>query len=457
MNKNFVVYDTETSDRNPFFCQIFQLAAVLTDSNLNPIDSFDIRSKRLPHILPSPGALLVNGLNPNSLDQAQYTNYEFAGEVRQRFLEWSPAITFGYNSFGFDEKCLRSLFYQNLYPPYLTQLGGNSRIDILPLAQAAEILYPSVLIYPINQKGKSSKKLEDIAPANGFNQHNAHDALGDVEATLHIARLIKTRAPILWETALNAKTRSEANERSQRGPLIYIHDNNYGHPITFPAMMIGKVHDGRDLLLADLRFDAPDITAVDSEKLFKGPSRYCRVIKLGEAPLIFLPEEFEAMPHGLVWNSYEINGRMQAWRSIMDEADIPGIYAACQTPFEIALHPEAAIYENFEAFNSDAMAMEAFHNAKPENRGHAAVNLTDQRFQTFAKRIIFDNFSELLTGAERASYRQAIKERLRREDDVPWVTLNKALIEANTLMTTRPDQRSAIERIISFMTDEIEI
>ena len=217
MNKNFVVYDTETSDRNPFFCQIFQLAAVLTDSNLNPIDSFDIRSKRLPHILPSPGALLVNGLNPNSLDQAQYTNYEFAGEVRQRFLEWSPAITFGYNSFGFDEKCLRSLFYQNLYPPYLTQLGGNSRIDILPLAQAAEILYPSVLIYPINQKGKSSKKLEDIAPANGFNQHNAHDALGDVEATLHIARLIKTRAPILWETALNAKTRSEANERSQAG------------------------------------------------------------------------------------------------------------------------------------------------------------------------------------------------------------------------------------------------
>ena len=457
MNSNFIVYDTETSDSDPFFCQIFQLAAVLTDSDFNPIDSFDIRSKRSPHILPSPGALLVNGLNPNSLDQAQYTNYEFAGEVRQRFLEWSPAITFGYNSFGFDEKCLRSLFYQNLYPPYLTQLGGNSRIDILPLGQAAEILYPNVLIYPLNQKGKTSKKLEDVAPANGFNQHNAHDALGDVEATLHIARLIKTRAPILWEAAVNAKTRSDANERSRRAPLIYIHDRNYGHPITFPSMVIGKVYDGRDLLVADLRFDAPDIAAVDSEKLFKGPSRYCRVVKLGEAPLIFLPEEFEAMPHGLVWNSHEINGRIRAWRSIMDATDIPSIHAACQTPFETAIHPEAAIYENFDAFNSDAMAIEAFHDAPPENKVHAAGNLTDPRFQTFAKRIIFDNFPELLTRAERASYRQAIKERLRREDDVPWVTATKALLEANKLMTTRPDRRSAIERIISFIKNEIEI
>ena len=54
MQQNFLFYDTETSDRDPFFGQIFQLAAVLTDADLNPIDSFDIRSNRLPHILPSP-------------------------------------------------------------------------------------------------------------------------------------------------------------------------------------------------------------------------------------------------------------------------------------------------------------------------------------------------------------------------------------------------------------------
>ena len=120
MQQNFLFYDTETSDRDPFFSQIFQLAAVLTDADLNPIDSFDIRSKRLPQILPSSGALLFNGLDPSSLDQAPHTKYEFAGEVRRRFMAWTPAVTCGYNNFGFDEKCLRSLFYQNLYTPYIT-------------------------------------------------------------------------------------------------------------------------------------------------------------------------------------------------------------------------------------------------------------------------------------------------------------------------------------------------
>ena len=65
--QNFIFYDTETSDRDPFFGQIYQLAAVLTDADLNSIDSFDLRSKRLPHVLPSPGALLVNGLDPPPL------------------------------------------------------------------------------------------------------------------------------------------------------------------------------------------------------------------------------------------------------------------------------------------------------------------------------------------------------------------------------------------------------
>ena len=220
MSQTFIFYDTETSDRDPFFGQIYQLAAVLTDSDLNPIDSFDLRSKRLPHVLPSPGALLVNGLDPSSLDQAQYSNYEFAGEVRRRFIEWTPSIICGYNSFGFDEKCLRSLFYQNLYPPYFTQLEGISRIDILPLTQAAELLYPSALEYPLNDKGKTSKKLEHVAPANGFEEHNAHDALGDVEATIYVARLIKSRAPVLWEAAIEARARRQAAAKAYQFRLF---------------------------------------------------------------------------------------------------------------------------------------------------------------------------------------------------------------------------------------------
>ena len=415
MQQNFLFYDTETSDRDPFFGQIFQLAAVLTDADLNPIDSFDIRSKRLPQILPSPGALLVNGLDPASLDQAPYTNYEFAGEVRRRFMAWTPAITCGYNSFGFDEKCLRSLFYQNLYPPYITQLDGNSRIDILPLTQATEILYPDALVFPLNDKGKTSKKLEHVAPANGFEEHNAHDALGDVEATIHVARLIKARAPVLWQAALAARTKRDATARATRQPLIYVQSRS----TLFPAMLIGRVHNGRDLLVADLRFDAPDIASTNPNKLFKGPDQYCRVIKPGEAPLIFSPEEFSAMPHGLSWDASDIEARMRAWQAIAKE--------------------------------EDTAAMRAFHDAAPAEKPQAMERLTDKRFRSFAKRIIFDNFPELITGADKAAYGRAIAERLNREDDVPWVTVAKALEDGAKLLASNPDRRDEIDRITAFI------
>ena len=126
----FIFYDTETSGLDKNFGQIFQFAAVLTDNELSVIDKFEIRSRRMPQIVPEPSALLVTGINPETLDQAEYSYYEFATKIRDKILEWSPAIVCGYNTFSFDEHFMRSMFYQNLYPPYLTQINGNSRLDI---------------------------------------------------------------------------------------------------------------------------------------------------------------------------------------------------------------------------------------------------------------------------------------------------------------------------------------
>jgi exodeoxyribonuclease-1 len=56
---NYVFYDTETSGLNKYFGQIFQFAAILTDENFVILDQFEVRSRRMPHIVPDPGAMLV--------------------------------------------------------------------------------------------------------------------------------------------------------------------------------------------------------------------------------------------------------------------------------------------------------------------------------------------------------------------------------------------------------------
>ena len=147
-------------------------------------------------------------------------------------------------------------------------------------------------------------------------------------------------------------------------------------------MLIGRVHNGRDLLVADLRFEAPDIASTSPNKLFKGPNHYCRVIKPGEAPLIFSPEEFAAMPHGLSWDASDIEARMRAWQVIAIEEDMSAMHAEWQTPFEPAEHPEGAIYEDFPAFDRDAAAMRAFHDT-PAEKPQAMERFTDNASALF--------------------------------------------------------------------------
>ncbi len=68
------------------FGQIFQFAALLTDENFCIIEEIKIRSRRMPHIVPSPGALLVTGVSPLALDQAEFSYYEFSSRISNKLL-----------------------------------------------------------------------------------------------------------------------------------------------------------------------------------------------------------------------------------------------------------------------------------------------------------------------------------------------------------------------------------
>ena len=145
---------------------------------------------------------------------------------------------------------------------------------------------------------------------------------------------------------------------------------------------------------------------------------------------------------------------MRAWQTIQAEEHVPAIHAEWQTPFEPAEHPEGAIYENFPAFDRDAAAMRAFHDAAPAEKLQAMARLTDKRFRSFARRIIFDNFPELITDADKAAYDRAITERLNREDDVPWVTVTKALKDAEALLNMHPERREEIKNIVDYLKNK---
>ena len=142
----YVFYDTETTDISTAFAQILQFAAIKTDDDLNEIDRFQIRCRLLPHVVPAPKALLVTKISPEMLtDPMLPTHYEAVREIRQKLMEWSPAVFIGYNSIAFDEELLRQALFQTLHPAYLTNTNGNQRSDAMRIAHAAHIYQPNTI------------------------------------------------------------------------------------------------------------------------------------------------------------------------------------------------------------------------------------------------------------------------------------------------------------------------
>lgn len=434
MTKKFIFFDTETSGIDKYFGQIFQFAAILTDENFVVLDQFDIRSRRMPHIVPDPGAMLVTGVSPEQLEVSEYSYYEFSSFIRKKLLEWSPAIFCGYNSLNFDEPYMRSMFYQNLYDPYLSQTNGNKRIDILPIVWAAEHLFPKALKFSLNEKGKTSKKLEHVALANGFNNHNAHDAMGDVLATLHIAKILKSKVSLLWKNAISTSSRFDFNKFISNDPWVLVHDNNNGWPVTYPGVEITKIDNGRNSLFFDLRYPLQKITCNDLKKNFTGRDRPFRVIKSSNMPIVFKRNELKKIEKYENIDCVYLDSLSKEIKKSELVKKATHFYNQSKKTFDKSEYIEGQIYDNFDAYDNDKFLIEKFHNSLPIEKLSIAGQFRDKRFRSFARRIIFENFQASMRQDEINKLKMCIKKRINSDFEVPWTTADKAINECNNLL-----------------------
>jgi exodeoxyribonuclease-1 len=212
---------TETTGTSIPFDQILQFGAILTDANLNELERFEIRCRILPWVVPNPYALLTTGISPSLLtDPDLPSHFEMVGAIEGKLLEWAPARFCGYNSISFDENLLRQAFFQTLRFPYLTTTRGNGRADILTMARACAVHAPQALSFPLDEEGRRVFRLDQLAPANGFDHSNAHDAMADVEATIHIAKLIRTNGPGVWSRMLSMSSKDSAASVLESEPVL---------------------------------------------------------------------------------------------------------------------------------------------------------------------------------------------------------------------------------------------
>lgn len=214
--RTFLWYDLETFGLNPRYDRIAQAAAIRTDMDLNIIgEPILIYSRLSPDYLPAPGSCLVTGLTPQEVNSKGIPECEMIERMRNEMMV-PDTITVGYNSIKFDDECIRSTLYRNLYDPYEREYMNHcSRWDIINLVRATRDLRPDGINFStLNpETGTVSFRLTDLTAENNIDQEGAHDALVDVYATINIARLIKEKQPSLWKYALNNRGKIQVSQK----------------------------------------------------------------------------------------------------------------------------------------------------------------------------------------------------------------------------------------------------
>jgi exodeoxyribonuclease-1 len=188
----------------------------------------------------------------------------------------ADTCTAGYNSVRFDDEVTRFTLYRNLRDAYSREYGqGRSRWDLIDAVRTAYALRPEGIEWPRREDGAPSFRLEDLTRANGLEHGKAHDALGDVRATIALAQLLKERQPRLFAWLYEHRQKQAVRELislEAREPLLHISGRFGAARANLSLILPLAWHpvNGNEVICADLRRDAQlllDLPAAELRRL----------------------------------------------------------------------------------------------------------------------------------------------------------------------------------------------
>ena len=273
VSNTFFFYDLETSGLSGRDDRIMQFAGQRTDMNLETIgEPYNVLVKLNDDTLPSPEAVMVTGITPQSTQMEGLSEAEFAKLlINEIFTE--NTITVGFNNIRFDDEFIRHLLWRNFYDPYeWAWKDGRSRWDILDVIRMTRALRPDGIDWPVDKDGKATNRLELLSKQNGIEHANAHDALADVEALIAVTKLIQTKQPQLFAYMLkmrHKKAVSELVNLNDKQPFVYV-SGRFENEFDKASICIPLTSaPNSNVVVYDLRYDPTPFLDMTSDELSK--------------------------------------------------------------------------------------------------------------------------------------------------------------------------------------------
>lgn len=417
----FYFYDLETSGINARAQRIMQFAGQRTDENFEPIgEPQNWLIKLTDEILPDPEAVLLTGITPQKTFEEGYTEAEFLKLFSQEVLQ-PDTIIMGFNTIRFDDEFMRATLWRNFYDPYEWQWqDGRSRWDLLDAVRLIRALRPEGIEWPVDQKGEPTNRLELLTKANNLVHENAHDALGDVRATIALAKLLKEKQPKMFDYLLAMRGKQKVGELvslEDPKPFIYCSGRYSNKWQKTTAVLPLATGPHGSVLVYDLRQDPQELTKLSDDELQAAAfSRNeqtevlpIKSLKLNVCPALAPLGVLDTVSQQrLTLTEEEITKNYNKLRAISGFADrISKLYdkndSERKAKYGAETDADFQIYDGFVG-DEDKTKMRAVRAADATNLGDLELDFTDVRLETLLGRYKARNFLRILTSEERATW-----------------------------------------------------
>ena len=421
-------YDYETTGINPRCDRPLQMAGLRTDFDLNEIDEpVNLYCQPSDDILPHPAACAITGITPGQLAEHGLSEADFMTRVHAQ-LAAPGTCGAGYNTLRFDDEMTRYSLYRNFFDPYAREWqGGNSRWDLIDVVRAAYALRPDGIVWPMDEEGRVTLKLERLTAANGIDHGNAHEALSDVRATIALARLIREKQPKLYDWLFNLRSKQKVLDQIRLlQPMVHV-SGRFSAARNYVGVVLPLAWHPRNknaLIVCDLQLDPQGLLDLDAETLRQRLYTRREELAEGELPVplklihinkcpvvapmsVLRPEDQQRL--GLDMALYQqralqLNDAQKVWQD-----KVSAIYA--REDFSANQDPEQQLYDGFIG-DRDRRLCEQVRMADPTQLAQAQWPFDDERLPELLFRYRARNFPDTLSADEQERWRLFCQKRL---------------------------------------------
>jgi exodeoxyribonuclease I len=472
--KTFYWHDYETFGIDPMRDRPVQFAGIRTDFDLNIVDDpLVVYCRPSADSLPQPEACLITGIAPQFAEEKGVCEAEFIRLIHQQIAQ-ANTCTVGYNNIRFDDEVTRVCLYRNFYDPYAREWqNGNSRWDLMDVVRAARALRPDGIVWPVNDEGRPSLKLEDLTQANGIEHSAAHDALSDVYATLAIAKLIRKAQPKLYQFLLDNRLKAEVIKLLDLGsfkPVVHISGKYSALKNNMAIALPVCKHPGNKngVIVYDLSIDPEPLLNLTveevqqriftaNEDLPEGADRIpLKTIHINKCPVIAPISVISAD------DERRLELDISACRlNIQKIKAVAGLAKKLAAVFshkyaEQASDPDLQIYSGGFFSDTDKQKMASITLTPPDQLGDLAMNFSDDRLPEMLFRYRARNYPDTLRSDELKRWNEFCCNRLTGRADGGSITLAAYLARLQDLSNVDDANKAMLSALEAYAFEKMQ-